>query len=453
MKQIVVFLIYLCLVSSLFSFEKKELFEGFEKSSIRVNGVHMPPSIHDINEHEAYEVLSEYFLDHPYNRELRVNLNYYCFTWADNHKALQKGLSQAILSQILLLRKMNNKTLEKTLNQDDERLKHYLSLLAFFSDLGKYKCLLSSQELENIENELVKFAKKHKLFGRTIDPEQQRISAFLSLQTALSLRSISQLTGNQSSLIKVLKLKGWRLEILEQRNILVLDNGALPDRNFVSMDLFLKQLPDHLHYARTMSVLSAYGTRKQKKISLRFLNCAGNWFNVFDIPVDKSRRNQFPKEANPVVNDQFMSVFIHELNHGVDSVYIRNQPKLEAYRKQLIEEAGTDSKNYLRSMFADGFFVKLPQEFFASMGNMYFASSLQTMNWALLQPKPIQKHLLRQFLLMATVYREGNEILFYESKPEGKYQITRIPAQFDGIYPISIEIEGETISFRWLFMD
>jgi len=100
-------------------------------------------------------------------------------------------------------------------------------------------------------------------------------------------------------------------------------------------------------------------------------------------------------------------------------------------------------------MFPDGTFSKAPQEFLASMGNMWFASSRDTFIYALIKAQAGNWSPMNQFLLVASVYSDDRDCFFYRTDSTGMLRNWKVPVtKLDGIIR-SIEFEGRRYEFRF----
>jgi len=132
------------------------------------------------------------------------------------------------------------------------------------------------------------------------------------------------------------------------------------------------------------------------------------------LKVGSARENSFHNDVPPIYSDLFSLVEAHELNHRVNVGYIEKNDSLRDRQKALLEQAGSDPENCLRSMFKPGFFQDAPQEFFPSISNQYFASSEHTLLLGLKRFTQGRPEPLNQFLFFADVYsRGGSSTLFY----------------------------------------
>ena len=171
-------------------------------------------------------------------------------------------------------------------------------------------------------------------------------------------------------------------------------------------------------------------------------------FNVFQLQIGQIPENGFPDEVEPYFADVSFLVFVHEANHGVDFFYLdRWVSELGAYENLILDQAGSDRNNFLRSIFEDGFFQNFPQEFFASISNMYFANTELTFQVALERHNNGIIHPLNQFLLMANVYSDDDSMhLFDNDNNFFNVEETNITKGDSGFID-SIELNGNTYLF------
>jgi hypothetical protein len=138
-------------------------------------------------------------------------------------------------------------------------------------------------------------------------------------------------------------------------------------------------------------------------------------FNVFSVNFGQQNENGFPSDFPPFPSDFYYLVFVHELNHNVDVYFLNKNERLRNYKNTILKLAGVNKENYLRNMFENGFFQNSPQEFFASISNMYFSNSIKTLEVAIKRYQGGNKNQINQFLLFANVYSDNTKVKFFES--------------------------------------
>lgn len=154
-------------------------------------------------------------------------------------------------------------------------------------------------------------------------------------------------------------------------------------------------------------------------------------FNVFDINLNSSTENGFPNDTKPYNGDLLYSVFVHELNHNVDSYFIKNNERLNTFKNLILNQAGELQINYLRSIVEEGYFIENPQEFIASISNMYFVNTGKTFEVAIQRASENNYNPLNQFLLFAQVYSDSNIIKFFKNSLNIPFDVREIICEKD----------------------
>ena len=136
--------------------------------------------------------------------------------------------------------------------------------------------------------------------------------------------------------------------------------------------------------------------------------------NIGSMDIGSASENSFPDDIEPRLVDTFSAIAAHEFNHVVYAYSVWQNPEMKARESQLIEQAGQDPLQYLRSMFtkSDGtsVFPTAPQEFFASMSNEYFNDTWHTLDLALSRFDQGFQEPINQFLFFAEVYSQGSNM-------------------------------------------
>ena len=79
-------------------------------------------------------------------------------------------------------------------------------------------------------------------------------------------------------------------------------------------------------------------------------------------------------------------------------------------------------------LFENDFFIKSPQEFFASISNQWFSDSFHTLDLAIARFQKGYREPINQFLFFADTFSEGGEkTLFYTLNTEGNINQTIVP--------------------------
>lgn len=200
--------------------------------------------------------------------------------------------------------------------------------------------------------------------------------------------------------------RGDYAELVRNHGVLVLDNNGLDSRQLRAIRELLALIPPDLHRTRHISVHDLLGNWEGQVIVPL---TGGLGVNLFDISVGSHLSNQFPADVDPLLVSGFCTVLQHELNHAVDASTVAKAPALSRRRDELIARAGSNPQQYLRSMLEPGYFVKHPQEFFASIASSYFSDSFQTLALAMRRLETGYVEPLNQFLFFAEVYSRGRD--------------------------------------------
>jgi hypothetical protein len=101
-------------------------------------------------------------------------------------------------------------------------------------------------------------------------------------------------------------------------------------------------------------------------------------------------------------------------------------------------------------MFEHGFFVRYPQEFFASIANSYFSDSFQTLALAVHRFEEGSSEPINQFLFFAEVYSRGRDTVpFIVQTADCEFGLHPIPVGRDERGRIDrIELPGSTLRFQ-----
>jgi hypothetical protein len=196
-----------------------------------------------------------------------------------------------------------------------------------------------------------------------------------------------------------------RAALLREHGVLLLDNAMLGTEQVALLQSHFDQISWGLDGLRAVTVRDALGSAPTG------WNLDGRSFgvNIFAFAIGSLRENQFPAEVPVSFADVFSTVVSHEIGHIIDASGIEGNPELRAQKVALITRAADDPTNYLRSMLEPGFFVRNPQEFFASICNQWFTSSVKTLDVALARFDAGHREPLEQFVFVADVLAGGTD--------------------------------------------
>jgi hypothetical protein len=219
---------------------------------------------------------------------------------------------------------------------------------------------------------------------------------------------------------------GTYAELIRNHGVLVLDNNGLDASQRRAVKELLALIPPSLHRTAHISVFDLLGIPLRGPDRVRLVGSRG--VNIASVAMAAHANNGFPEDVEGVTVPTFCSVLQHELNHMVDHHSVSGDPKRRARRDALIARAGSDPEQYLRSMLEPGFFVRYPQEFFASISNAYFADAFQTLLLAVERSEDGAHEPLNQFLFFADVYSlGGTETLFVRQSSDCEFSLHAIP--------------------------
>jgi hypothetical protein len=179
-------------------------------------------------------------------------------------------------------------------------------------------------------------------------------------------------------------------------------------------------IPDTLTKLRSLSNFDYYYLQNQEKVNIEYNNLGSvNTFSSITLnnntTVPKYTENGFPNDVPAKYMDGFSVVVVHEVNHRIEPDYLTQNKSLNDRRLQIIKQAGNVKLQYLRSMFADDFFQKYPQEFISSIANQWFCSSELTMKLGLTRFDKGYKEPINQVLYFCELYSLGKEFTKFYS--------------------------------------
>ena len=342
------------------------------------------------NDWEAY--FSNFFENNAFTKNLRDYIGYPVFLWFGSEmRELQEGLVTPLLD--VVERSWNSAVAAGTRSFVDnatltEELNGALIMLSNMSKDGWG--IISPETQARIYTTLVELYSNHSSIlrhGTTHDPVSMPWFATLRARTTLTVASaIPTTTANRLTASAVDKQKfavdvgltGSQLSLWQDHDLLYLDNKLSSELQYSVVDSFLTQIPKDLQNLMMISVNDFLGNTSAlqgRSIGLSYLF---GGVNTFSTEVGVASENSFPSGHTPHRSDLFGLALGHEISHNIDSFYIGNSTDLTSKRDGLIQSAGTNSQNYLRSMVGGAFFQNAPQEFFASIGNQWFSDTSLT---------------------------------------------------------------------------
>lgn len=282
-----------------------------------------------------------------------------------------------------------------------------------------------------------------------------QLASPLRLQAWINLVEAQIAAGAPRSVVEsALQLQGEYLTIFEHTGTLVNDNDGFTIRQLDVIRTYMDSLPPSLLHLSSISQMELLGN-----VNPTIWPVSGapnpyggfdrNSINIFSVGVGQSSEDAFPSDVTPREIDVFSSALAHETNHVVDCCYVKDDSTLRRRETALIAAAGSDSLNYLRSMFPAGFFQNAPQEFFASISNQWFDDSEQVFRLGRVRFDAGRPQPLDQALFFAEVYsRGGPTVPLYRIDAMGNLSLRHAPVTRDGYGHIDTIVIGDsTLTF------
>jgi len=391
----------------------------------------------------------EYFSEHHLTEALYNYLNYRAFWISEIVGAnLQQGLYTSLADIISKQTAVYLESDKSSLRRDSPIVESIFCAHKFLYDM-LYLQVLGVEYGDDIFDFYENLVKDIPLiYGSTsVDLDKYPFAGVFQAQAHINLAEALDLTNLVSNqIIEALGLTGIRKEIFYDYGVMVIDNHGLDETQLQVIKSILSSVPKELYDLRTISVNDFLWRTSNERllVSSRF------GVNIFGIGVGISQENGFPSDVSLMFSDVFSLVAVHELNHRVNVHYIDNNDRLRQRQETLLTQAGTNKKNYLRSMFDDpSFFQNAPQEFFASISNQYFANSEHTLLLGMQRYLQGTTEPLNQFLFFADVYsRGGLSTLFYTLDTAGNLTHTDVPIVRDSEGRIiGLHFEGTDYNF------
>lgn len=397
-----------------------------------------------------------YFSNHHFTPALWNYIGYPVFSWGgENHATLQGAFLKASLlwlSRQLHQYSILNSTLSNELGSKVEYRFDFKFHLKMLNQIFIHK-KVSKHNLAEAYDFLKLQLNTHptlKLTEGAIDIDSSPNVAPISANILL-LMKLTQAVDNVTYSNDI-GATGFTREFLLNYDVLLLYNFGWTSPHESAIKKYFELVPRVLNTVKVITGNDELGNMHTVNGTsenwLSFESAAG--VNIADW---KSQGNPFPSEVTAQDTLSYCGILQHELNHIVFGDYISKSTKLLARHNELITRAGENSKEYLRSIVFEyyglDFFIKNPQEFFASISNMYFTNSLKTMEVGLVRFNNNYKEPINQFLFFAEVYSLGSEYtLFINLDINGNYSAVNVPLTRDSNGFInSIEFNGKKYQF------
>lgn len=370
---------------------------------------------------------TEYFTDYVFTDRLANYLGYPVFYWFDDtvHFKLQTGLDAPLMLVNVDPDWETAITGPGTSFADDPPLREDLYNSEVMLTMIAMSPLIPAEARQTIFDHFSGLVNRYPNVLRksvTLDRAAQPYFGLLRTQAYMALiaaaPSFSPVTKAQ--IAATLDLNGFFESIWNDHTCLFLENNLTDahQRRFV-LD-YLESVPPQLHNLRSITINDFLGNTTPYQDRSYGISRPDGGVNVFGCRIGQYQENSFPSDVPPGMIDVYCVVVAHEVNHVVDAYTVNRNPTLAARKSALIDAAGSDHMNYLRSMIDDGYFVENPQEFFASISNQWFTESAKTVELGLVRFDAGWREPINQALFFAEVYsRGGDGTLFYTTDTAG----------------------------------
>lgn len=216
------------------------------------------------------------------------------------------------------------------------------------------------------------------------------------------------------------------LNIWNDYEILIVDNYSLTNLQLDVINDILATIPSNITNLGTIHYREFYTNNFQNAIyTTQFVSA----INSFGNNIGSVNDNGFPDNFQPSNSDLFSIALSHEICHTIDADYITFNSRLLNWKNSLLSMAGVTYNEYLRTKVLDvggnDFFQTFPQEFFASLANVYFNNSILTLELAIDRFNDGFQQPINQFLLMVdALSSEGNTTQFYRINENSNVSLT-----------------------------
>ena len=256
----------------------------------------------------------------------------------------------------------------------------------------------------------------------------------------LTVESSRRLGLDRSTARELLELTGRYGDIFDAFGVLVLDNQGLDAPQLDVVYDFLAAMPSAYANRTMLMVMEHWRGNRVVPHSL------DGGVNIFGVGVGAQPGQPFPADFGGPMSDTFTEVLAHEWIHIVAAIDVEGDATWAARVPFLIDRAGRDRENYLRSMIPDGYFVENPQEFLASIGNQWFTDSEHTLRLGRARYLAGRPEPLHQALFFADIMAQGgDETRFYRHDLSGVIEMDPIDLERDTLGFIAAIAVGDSV--------
>jgi hypothetical protein len=419
--------------------------QGLEDSSAQVNALGFSPEMYTLDAETARAYFTRYFRSHRLTEPLRVNLNYPLLFWGSNQRNLQIGFFDALLHHLSNF--VQDHPAPEAINAacaaDVPLMLHLVSMLRGFDYASHVQSRLSPTEKAAHLAALVDVLETSGLATAAYAHIDNALFPALNpikTQMVLSPFVLAKHLDNWNALKELVRLSGNRAVLFQDYNVLLLDNAVFSEQHVGAVVAFFAALPRPVRQPIGITVWDFLGSPETAQ-RVGFFSGA---INVFGFRVGQRASNAFPNDYPVVPTDTFLEVLAHEFGHSLGNVMSEPLVTLSA---RLNSIAGRNHNNYLRSMFSDGFFQTYPQEFLASICNMYLTSSRDTFRYALQKYVEGNANQISQFCLLASIFSDSGQTHFMRMNSYGEVTSEKWPVTLSDSFLQSLVLDGHYYVF------
>jgi hypothetical protein len=365
------------------------------------------------NETDWKAFFENYFTSHKLTPDLWIYLWYPPFYWFDEqtHYKLQYALTSVSQAKIIALFNNHPNDLGQFLETSPAEREDLISWLRFQWWAVGPKAANQIDQQANFQwiKQLIAIYPNWLGANQVINPTVHPYANYVRMQIHINLRDTLDLTNStKAEIATILQISGQKLQLWNTHSVLVHDNQFLNTRDLQLIQDLFNAMPAGLTLPGNISVNDALGNTGSRFV----YNFSPTSINIFGAHVGQTQENGFPSDVTQYSVDQTTLVLIHEINHVIEYGYQNSSDPIWRNRQTaLIQDAGNDRFNYLRSMFPDGTFVQAPQEFFASISNQYVANTALTFELGKKRLEQMGRYQpIEQFLFFMDVYSQGTNV-------------------------------------------
>jgi hypothetical protein len=312
------------------------------------------------------EFFNEYFVDHVLTWCLLSYYEYSAFWWHSQevHETLQDAWSSVFFDLVDSTIADYGSALGSAFAADPDLAANCTLGMAFIHAIQTHQhSLASPEEKGEIDDQIQNWISSGvpELLRKSvlIDPEVDPFVNVFRAQLYTDLIDAYEISPDRrAELAAAIGITGDYLNLWDRHRLLILDDNKFDLENLSFLDSLFTVIDTTLTTLRIMTCQDYWYSGSQERLYFR----SNSAVNVWHWQVGPPNYNPFPGDIDPAFTDG-SEVVTHETAHNIDASYVYPNDRLEEWRERLIEEAGYDHMNYLRSMIPDSFFVQAPQEF------------------------------------------------------------------------------------------